>query len=147
MKAEHSCVHSVVRNDDTLMTVEMIGGIDSVGMFHHSVLLNNTLAHLCPREMYSKKRCRCCCDDMQESFLNTSAVTKPQRTFLYLTFVLFPRRDFLPRCLPPGYQSTSLEGEMPASFSSSGNPFKYSQMLQARRLNFECRGKVWGGVG
>lgn len=34
-----------------------------------------------------------------------------------------------------GTSVTSLEGEMPDSFSSSGNAFKYSQMLQARRLN------------
>ncbi|TKS85792.1 Serine-rich coiled-coil domain-containing protein 2 [Collichthys lucidus] len=34
-----------------------------------------------------------------------------------------------------GTSVTSLEGEMPDSFSSSGNAFKYSQVLQARRLN------------
>ncbi len=46
--------------------------------------------------------------------------------------------------LPPGYPATSLEGEMPTSFSSSGNTFKYSQTLQARRLNLSVDGRFVG---
>lgn len=41
---------------------------------------------------------------------------------MYLTCVMFSGS-----LSAPGLQATSLEGEMPAAFSSSGNTFKYSQ--------------------
>lgn len=77
---------------------------------------------------------------MQESLFNRKAVTKTQRDFcvFYLCHV------FRQSPLPPGYLDTSLEGEMPASFSSSGNAFKYSQTLQAKWLNLSVDGVFRG---
>lgn len=72
-------------------------------------------------------------------------VTTFSTTFVGLTCYVSRQRLFL----PPGYWATSLEGEMPASFCSSGSTFKYSQTLQARRLNLSVDGRcvcVGGGV-
>lgn len=62
---------------------------------------------------------------------------------MYLTCVMFSGRDSL---CHQGTRAASLEGEMPASFSSSGNTLKYSQTLQARRLNLSVDGRFGGNT-
>ena len=46
--------------------------------------------------------------------------------------------------MPPGYPDAPLEGEMPASFTSCGSTFKYSQTLRARRLELSADGRFGG---
>lgn len=74
-----------------------------------------------------------CCGNLQESFLSGDKVTK----LPLCIWLVFSGGDFV----PPGYPDAPLEGEMPASFSSCGSTFKYSQTLRARRLNLSADGR------